>query len=186
MSIALRLNTNIQASQAYSTSQSTLPVNTVQESGGAQVNDSLSQVTDRVTISSRGEINQGEQTQPLNNAESSQRVEGSGEPPATVEATAGDIEILRAEGNETVSEAPPPPPPPPEEEIPVESELGSTETLESTSAPQLQTVVPIANGNDARQNTPQVQLTSAGVYTNNPGVALQSSLQAPFTVDQTI
>ena len=90
---------------------------------------------------------------------------------------------LQAESTETTE-------PTPEVEAPPPETSGSTETLESEtnleSNPSIKTVIPIATSNTNGLNAPQVQVTTTGVYTKNSGVALQASLSAPFTVDQTV
>ena len=91
---------------------------------------------------------------------------------------------LQAEPNETTQTTP-------EVEAPPEEETsGSTEALESETNlennPGIKTVIPIATNTTNGLNAPQVQVTTTGVYTNNPGVAIQASLSAPFTVDQTV
>ena len=82
---------------------------------------------------------------------------------------------LRAEATETTA--------PPEIEAPPIETSGSTENLETKS--NIKTVIPVATNTNGT-NGPQVQVTTTGVYTNNPGVALQASLSIPFTVDQTV
>ena len=81
-------------------------------------------------------------------------------------------------------------PPPPEIETPPVETNGSNESLKNETnlenSPNIKTVIPIATNETNRMNAPQVQVTTAGVYTNNPGVAIQASLSVPFTVDQTV
>ena len=182
------LYTSSKAAQIYgNASGGQQSIVTRQDSGGDTESLSKNLPTDKVTLTSPRSINGG---QPQNEAEQPLYSNNENQVRSNLQETqarevAAVNQTLEAETDTEATSSTPTP----ETEVPTEEVSGTSETFEtgSTEEPtsRLQTVIPVprqANG----QNAPQVQLTTTGVYTNNPAAAIQANLSAPFTVDQTV